>query len=203
MIGVINFPSSNAKSILNAFQILGINASLISTEAEINKSKAFVIPGVGNYISLLKDLEISGLDKVIIDNYRSNKKILGICLGMQILGKSSEEAPNSGGLGIFDYSTVKLNNRSLRVPQIGWNRIEIINDHPILNNLGKTPCFYFANSFGVLENSSFIIATYSYDKKMSAVVCKGNVVGVQFHPEKSQNTGLKLLSNFADWCDEF
>lgn len=202
MLGIINAPSSNARALLNSYLRLGIDAKLISTVKSIDDAFGIVIPGVGNFESLANDLASNGIRDAILCNHKKGKKILGVCLGMQILGDTSEESKSARGLGLLNFSTYKLKNRDFRIPNIGWNFVCINKEHPVTKNLGKNFMAYFANSYGVLENHGSTIGSYNLQDSLAAIVGSENAIGFQFHPEKSQKIGLKLLSNFAEWCHE-
>jgi|694.fasta_scaffold95212_4 glutamine amidotransferase len=202
MLGIIDAPSSNARALLNSYLRLGIDAKLISTGKAIDNAIGIIIPGVGNFKSLASDLESNGIRNAILCNYKKGKKILGVCLGMQILGNTSEESSSTQGLELLNFSTHKLNHNDFRIPHIGWNNVYTNKEHPVTKNLSKDFMAYFANSYGIFENHSSTIGYYNLQDRMAAIVGSDNVIGFQFHPEKSQKIGLKLLSNFAEWCHE-
>ena len=199
MIDIINSPSSNALAVYHAYQDLGIDCRIISKASEISESTKIIIPGVGSFGSLSHYLESSGFATLIKNAVANNVKILGICLGMQILGNTSEEAPNHKGLGFINLDCVKIENSNLRVPHTGWDEISISIQHPITEGLSSMFSAYFSHSYFLPVNSKYSKAEIQYGAAMSAIVAHKNIVGVQFHPERSQKNGRKTLVNFANW----
>jgi glutamine amidotransferase len=162
----------------------------------IKKAKALILPGVGAAGQGMKNLKEKGLDKLIIEEIKEGKPFLGICLGMQLLFEKSEEG-NVKCLGILKGS-VKRFKKMKKVPQIGWNRIDIERDSILFRNTNDKSYFYFVNSFYCLPKDKEVIAgTTSYGESFASIVEKGNVVGVQFHPERSGKVGFQLLENFV------
>lgn len=199
MIDIINSPSSNALAVYYAYQDLGINCRIISEASEISKSTKIIIPGVGSFGSLSQYLEFSGFITPIKNAVDNNVKILGICLGMQILANTSEEAPTRKGLGFIDLDCVKIENSDLRVPHTGWDEIYISTQHPITEGLSSIFSAYFSHSYYLPVSSKYRLAEIRYGTAMSAIIAHKNIVGMQFHPERSQKNGRKTLVNFANW----
>ncbi len=199
MIDIINSPSSNALAVYYAYQDLGINCRIISEASEVSKSTKIIIPGVGSFGSLSQYLELSGFINPIKNAVENNVKILGICLGMQILANTSEEAPTHKGLGLIDLDCVKIENSHLRVPHTGWDEISNSIQHPITEGLSSMFSAYFSHSYFLPVSSKYSKAEIQYGTAMSVIVAHKNIVGVQFHPERSQKNGRKTLVNFANW----
>ena len=202
MISIINYGLGNIKAILNIFNRLNIEASVISTSKEIKDSKKLILPGVGSFDEAMKNLNKSGLrdsldKKVLIDD----TPIIGICIGMQIMAKSSEEGKEKG-LGWFEESYVrKFDEKNIlhkpKFPHMGWNSIKIMNENKILNNINAERGFYFLHSYFFDCIKENILTTTSYGHEFPSAINKKNIFGFQFHPEKSHKNGEILLKNFS------
>ena len=199
-VGIINYGMGNIRSIQNILLYLGIKSEVISSAEKIANKTHLILPGVGSFMAAMTNLEKMKLVNPI-KNYASlkNKKLLGICLGMQLLGKSSEEAKTTKGLDLVDLNFTLFPKKNLiKIPHIGFNEILIKNDKDkFFLDIKNKSDFYFNHSY----------RTTSYEKMDTEMVCsyggdflaafqKKNIFGTQFHPEKSQSNGLKLLSNF-------
>ncbi len=173
--------------------------SLISSDPEIVRdSPVIVLPGVGAFGICMENLKRNGLADAIRDHIRDGKRYFGICLGMQILFESSEEAPGIPGLGIIK-GTVPRFTGSMKIPHMGWNSIAITKDSPMFKGLKSGDFFYFVHSFYCAPDDPGVIATTTdYEKPFASSIETGNVFACQFHPEKSQTVGLKLLQNFLE-----
>jgi glutamine amidotransferase len=202
MITIIDYKMGNLKSILNMLSVLNIPASISSNLNEIRNAEKLILPGVGSFdqgIINLKDLGIKDvLDEIILDH---KKPILGICLGMQLFSRNSEEG-TLPGLGWIDAETVKFGKDEwdfsrYKVPHMGWNTVSSKNASFITNSVEEDR-FYFVHSFHVQCNKSEnIICTTDYSIPFHSIIQKENIIGVQFHPEKSHKYGMKILNNFA------
>ncbi len=199
MIDIIGSPSSNAKSVYFAFKDLGIDCRIVTNASEIGKSKKIVLPGVGAFGALSEFLNKSEFLRALNSRLDENAKLLGICLGMQMLGESSEESESGRGLSVFPLRCRKFDPEKLRVPHTGWDQVVAYKHHQILEGLGSEFSAFFSHSYYIPHYPEYSLAVTSYGSEFSAVIAKGNVVGVQFHPERSQRNGRRLLSNFADW----
>lgn len=199
MIDIIGSPSSNAKSVYFAFKDLGIDCRIVTDPLEIKESKKIVLPGVGAFGALSGFIDRYQFLRALNSRLDEDAKLLGICLGMQMLGESSEESESGRGLSVFPLRCRKFHQENLRVPHTGWDQVAIYKHHHILEGLGSEFSAFFSHSYYVPHYPEYSLAVTSYGPEFAAVVAKGNVVGVQFHPERSQRNGRRLLSNFADW----
>ncbi len=198
MIAIIDYGMGNLKSVYKAFKFLGFDVIISSDASEIQKADKICLPGVGAFKDGMMNLKKSGLDKVIIDAVKDNKPILGICLGMQLLFDRSYEFGLCDGLGLISGDVVRIDDQegSLKIPHIGWNELEYSNN--VLFNGVIDPYVYFVHSYYVKTNEENIIAKTNYGSSLTAAVCQSNIYACQFHPEKSGNTGMKILKNFGD-----
>lgn len=185
---IIDYGAGNIQSIKFAFQRLGVNAVLSNDPEVICKAEKVIFPGVGEASSAMRKLRESGLDTVIPT---LKQPVLGICLGMQLMCNASEEG-NTKGLGIFDVDVIKFNS-NVKVPQIGWNKIENLQS-PLFKNL-ENDFIYLVHSF-YAPKCEETIATCTYGLEYAAALAKDNFYGVQFHPEKSGEYGAQILKNF-------
>ena len=199
-VGIINYGMGNIQSIQNILFYLGIKSEVISIPEKIDKKTHIILPGVGSFKAAMINLEKMKLVNPIKDYVlKKNKKLLGICLGMQLLGKSSEEAKNVKGLGLIDLKfSLFSKQKSLKIPHIGFNEIVIKKDkHNFFMDVKNYSDFYFNHSFRARNYEKFeteIICNHGGE--FLAAFQKKNIFGAQFHPEKSQSNGLKLLRNF-------
>ena len=186
---IINYGAGNIQSIMFAIERLGFKASLSNNPDEIKAAEKVIFPGVGEASSAMKMLVESGLDSLIPS---SKQPVLGICLGMQLMCKSSEEG-NTKGLGIFDVDVVKFSNK-VKVPQMGWNQIYNLKS-PLFDGISENEYMYLVHSFyAPLCNEA--IATTNYEVEYASALQKDNFYGTQFHPEKSGDVGEQILGNF-------
>jgi len=200
MIVIIDYGMGNLHSVLKAFRRIGADAIVSSKGEDIQKAEKLVLPGVGHFKKGMENLEKRGLIEILNKKIIGEKTpILGICLGMQLFTKFSEEG-DAGGLGWIDARTIKFNlGDKFRVPHMGWNNIKIEKDNKIFSNLNKEDYFYFVHSFHVnCKNKEDILSITEYGKKFISAIQKENIIGVQFHPEKSHDAGLEILKNFAE-----
>lgn len=195
MIVIIDYGLGNLASVKNALDKLGIPNRISSSSKVLKKAKALILPGVGAAKQGMKNLKSMGLDKVIIEEIEKGKPFLGICLGMQLLFKSSEEG-NVNCLGILK-GTVKKFKKMKKIPQIGWNQVDIRKDSKLLKDIKDNSYFYFVNSFYCTPKENIAIGLTNYGETFASIVKSKNITGVQFHPEKSSKAGFQLLENFA------
>jgi imidazole glycerol-phosphate synthase subunit HisH len=188
---IIDYGAGNIKSIQFAFKRLGVNAKLTSNASEIINADKVIFPGVGEAGYAMKMLKESGLDKIIP---KLTQPVLGICLGMQLLCKHTEES-NTKGLGIFNTSVKKFSNE-VKIPQMGWNTIKNLSSS-LFNNVKEGDYMYLVHSYYALNNKQSI-ATTDYDLEYASALKHNNFYGVQFHPEKSGDIGEKILQNFIN-----
>ena len=200
MVGIINYGLGNLGSIQNMLKVIGEKAVISSNPEELDKCDRYILPGVGAFDAGMKKLNESGLSSYLKEKATDEKKpILGICLGMQLLGRKSEEGSLPGlGLIPFDNIRFKLENTNLKVPHMGWDIVDFKQDIPLLRGLGGTQRYYFVHSYHAkCDYKENILMTCDYGYVFAASVVKDNILGVQFHPEKSHNFGMALLRNFV------
>ena len=190
-IAIIDYGAGNIQSIKFAFQRLGYEAVLTDDAAEIKKADKVIFPGVGEASSAMRMLRKSGLDELVP---QLKQPVLGICLGMQLMCKTSAEG-NTQGLGIFDIDVVRFSN-GVKVPQIGWNELSSLKSE-LFEGIHDGEHIYLVHSF-YAPLSSDTIAVSDYELPYSAALAKNNFYGVQFHPEKSSLVGERILKNFID-----
>jgi len=203
MIAIIDYDAGNIKSVEKALQFLGQEVVITSDRETIMNADKAILPGVGAFGDAMNKLRERGLEEVIHDFVDTGKPFLGICLGLQLIFEKSEESPEARGLGLLKGTITKIptevNGVSQKVPQIGWNNIVVNPDSKLLAGLGETPYVYFVHSYYLkAENSDEVAATTEYGVKIDCAVEKGNVMATQFHPEKSSEVGLKILTNFVN-----
>lgn len=204
MIGLIDYGAGNLRSVEKALVKVGANTRLVRKPEELDGVRGIVLPGVGAFDDCVNALHKQGLFNPIKELINSGKPYLGICLGYQILFERSEEFNSqASGLSIFRGNVVRFSEKpEFKIPQIGWNQVEIVRpDCPIYLGIPDKSYFYFVHSYYPEPEDRTIIATLTdYADRFASSIWKDNVFAVQFHPEKSQNLGLKLLKNFIDFC---
>lgn len=193
-VAVLDYGIGNLRSAQKALVLSGAKSELTADPEKILAADGLVLPGVGHFGTCMEALRERKLDVVIAEAIKQNKSFLAICVGMQMLFESSAEAPGVEGLGIFEGENIRL-SKGVRVPQIQWNQIQVQREHTILDGLDES-WMYFVHSF-IPPLNEFCIATSTYGQSFPAVVAKGSVVATQFHPEKSGESGLRLINNFV------
>lgn len=197
MIAVIDYGAGNIFSVKNALNYLGLKSVLTNKKEDIENADGLILPGVGAFPSAMKMLEQSGLTETIKTESKK-KPFLGICLGMQIIFEKGYEFEECDGLGLISGSVQKMEEEDLIIPHMGWNKLEILNDCPLLSGLDENSYVYFVHSYKAECDDKNIAAYSVYGSRVPALVFDGNTVyGAQFHPEKSGDTGLKILKNFG------
>ena len=199
MIAVIDYDAGNIKSVEKALQYLGQDVRITRDAEEILSADRVILPGVGAFGDAMEKLSGYGLTDVIKKYTGSGKPFLGICLGMQLLFPESEESPGAEGLGIFEGTITKIpNGDGLKIPHMGWNSLTINPKSRLLKGIGEEPYVYFVHSYYLTaKDRDLVAARTEYGVTIDAAVEKDNVFATQFHPEKSGETGLKILRNFA------
>jgi imidazole glycerol-phosphate synthase subunit HisH len=199
MIAIIDYGLGNLLSVAKAFEEVGAGKPVVVTRTpeELEKASHVVLPGVGNYHIGMQNLRRMGflesLNEQVIGN---GKMFLGICLGMQMLSETGEESGQTEGLGWIPGRCRRIRAGDLKLPHIGWNDLEFQGDHPLFQNIAREREFYFVHSYCFDCPPEYTIAHCTYGERFTAAVQRNNVLGTQFHPEKSRETGLKLLRNF-------
>jgi glutamine amidotransferase len=198
MIGIVDYGMGNLRSVYNAIVFLGFEAKLVSKTEDFNELSHLIIPGVGAFSSAMSNLNEANLIDPIKTFIASGKPVLGICLGMQLLASFGFEPNESEGLNIIEGKVVKFQLEDKRIPHVGWNSINLTRKHYLFEGVKKGVDFYFVHSFYFdAKNAEDILAYCEYSMNFPAIVSKNNVTGIQFHPEKSQKNGLKILENFC------
>jgi glutamine amidotransferase len=198
MIAIIDYGVGNLRSVEKAFEAVGAEARLTGDPAVILEAERLVLPGVGAFGECAARLRQSGLDRPVLEAATNNKPILGLCVGLQLMFDEGHEFGVHKGLGLMRGRVTRFPEDGPRVPQIGWNQIEDVRRHPLLNGLDDGTYFYFVHSYRVeAGDNDDVLAQTDYGIRYPSVCGRGSVLGVQFHPEKSQDAGLRLLANFA------
>jgi glutamine amidotransferase len=206
-IAIIDYGIGNLRSVEKALQHLGFDAALTQDPAALYGARRIVLPGVGAFGQCMNGLRGCGFVEPLLECIASGTPMLGICVGFQMLFERSEESPDVRGLGLLKGSVVRFHGRvfegpdALKIPQIGWNALEIARPgHPIFAALDPASHVYFVHSYYASPvDAGDALAWADYGGRFCCAAGKGNFVGVQFHPEKSQKIGLKILTNFGKW----
>ena len=199
MIAIADYGMGNLRSVEKAFQFLGHEAAIVEDPALARDATHLVLPGDAAFGDAMRNLRASGWDGAIADHLRTGRPFLGICVGLQLMFAASEEMGHHAGLELFAGRCLRF-PASERVPQIGWNQISIQRPCPLLEGVDEGSFFYFVHSYYVkAEEESESVATTEYGLEYTSIAARGNLFGVQFHPEKSQRVGLRLLANFASF----
>lgn len=198
MIAIIDYGAGNIFSVKNALDYLGLESRLVSDIDSVKSADAVILPGVGAFPAAMKKLEATGL----VDTIKAEaekKPFLGICLGMQLIFEKGYEFEETDGLGLIGGSVIKMEEPDMIIPHMGWNKLEKLNDCPLLENVGDNEYVYFVHSYKAQCDDKNIAAYSEYGGRVPALVYNGKYVyGAQFHPEKSGETGLKILKSFGN-----
>jgi glutamine amidotransferase len=199
MIAVVDYGMGNLRSVLNALALLGADARLASSAADLGGANKLILPGVGAFGDGMQRLGDRGLIEPVVERVRAGTPLLGICLGMQLLFSRSSEHGSHLGLGLIAGAVERISTHpELRVPHVGWNSVTVHRPSLLLDGARSDPEYYFVHSFECRpENKDVVIATAHYGVPITAIVQQDAVVGVQFHPEKSQRDGLALLERYV------
>lgn len=201
MIAIVDYGVGNLFSLVSSFKKIGADIVVTSNPKVIMESERIILPGVGAFEDAAKKLRDSGLDKVLIDQVQQGKKLMGICLGMQMLFENSFEYGCHKGLGLLKGNVVPIKDAipdNLKIPHIGWNALHFTNNSDLFKFINDGDCVYFVHSFYVTDCEDSLIATSEYGKELTAAVQKDNIMGCQFHPEKSGEVGLNILRAFCE-----
>ncbi len=201
MIAIIDYGVGNLFSLISSFKKIGADITVTADPQVISDADGIILPGVGAFSDAAKKLRDSGLDKVIIEQAKSGKKLMGICLGMQMLFEKSYEYGCHEGLGLLKGSIVPMKNSipsELKIPHIGWNALHFTRQSNLFKYINPDDCVYFVHSFYATDCNDSVIATAEYGKELTAAVQKDNIMGCQFHPEKSGEVGLNILRAFCE-----
>jgi glutamine amidotransferase len=201
-VALVDYGAGNFASVRVALEHIDAEVFAVRTREELDRATHVVLPGVGAYAACMRRLEATGLVEPLRELIAADQKpFLGICVGMQLLAEMGREFEDYPGLGAIPGEVRRIDaaaRAGLRLPHIGWNALHLRADTPLFEGLGETPHFYFVHSYAMeAEDPSAVVATVDYGADVAAVVARGQTFGVQFHPEKSQRAGLKLLENFV------
>lgn len=202
-IAIIDYGLGNLRSAKKGLEFAGAEVIITKEKKEIISSDGVVLPGVGAFESAMKN--IKPLKSVIVDLIKDRKPLLGICLGMQMILSESEEGGSIKGLDIVPGKVVRfedVKNENIKIPHMGWNSISIKKKHPFLQEIEEGSFVYFVHSYYAVSDDRYVLTTTDYVKEFASIVISrdGNVIGTQFHPEKSGSIGLKMLENFVGMC---
>lgn len=201
MIAIIDYGVGNLFSLISSIKKVGADAVVTNDAEIIKKADKLILPGVGAFGDAVNKLKKSGLFELIIEQAKSGKPLLGICLGMQLLFEKSYEFGCFDGLGLIQGSVVPMKGAipsDLKIPHIGWNALEFTKKTPIFKYINDRDYVYFVHSFYAEVEDDSLVAVSEYGKPITAAVAKGNIYGCQFHPEKSGNVGLSILKAFCE-----
>ncbi len=200
-VGILDYGAGNLRSVANAIRFLEKPSRIISSAAQMDDSIThLILPGVGAFGDSMNALNARNLAPLIRDWIAADRPFLGICVGYQLLFESAEESPGVEGLGIFKGNVQRFRTTEMKVPHMGWNEtIPTDSNNPLFAELGEKPYFYFVHSYyPVPADQSIVSCRTTYGEPFAAGIRRGNLQAVQFHPEKSQDAGLKLLRNFVE-----
>jgi imidazole glycerol-phosphate synthase subunit HisH len=202
MIAIVDYGMGNLRSVEKGFKKVGIDSVVTSDPRIVDNAGAVVLPGVGAFKDCMRNLTDRSLTESVINSINKGKPFLGICLGLQVLFSESEEFGSCMGLDIFKGRVVRF-QEGLKVPHMGWNTVKIVDRPPILSDIDDNEFFYFVHSFYVVPEDRQITATTTdYGATFTSMIWKDNVFATQFHPEKSQGLGLKVLSGFGKFAEK-
>ena len=194
---IIDYKVGNLHNLKNALDYFGVENRLVSKADDVRNADRILLPGVGAFAPAMEQLRESGMLEVLQEKVEAGTPLLGICVGAQLLMDESEEDGTHAGLGWIP-GKVKRFQHNLKIPQMGWNQVSQQKNNPLFQEVADEMHFYFVHSYHLLpEASEHVLGLSNYGYDFASVVCKDNLWGVQFHPEKSQNAGLQLLKNFC------
>lgn len=202
MIVVVDYEMGNLRSIVKSLEYVGGKVIVSYKPDDLLKADKIVLPGVGAFRDGMANLQKKGLDLILYKEVKEkNKPLMGICLGMQLLADKSYEFGEWQGLSLISGEVKKFNiDDKFKIPHVGWNNVKFIQEHKLLDSVEDNSDFYFAHSYYLIcAEKSSVIGVCDYGGDFTAIVAKDNIFATQFHPEKSQKSGLKLLENFVKW----
>jgi len=201
MIAIVDYGVGNLFSLKSSFAAIGAEVTVTSDETILKNADKILLPGVGAFADAAAKLRSTGLDRVLKDHADLGKPLMGICLGMQLLFEKSYEYGSYDGLGLIPGQVVPMARKlqvDLKIPHIGWNALHFHKPCQLFRDVQEGQCVYFVHSYFADNCDSYVTATAEYGIPLTAAVCKDNVMGCQFHPEKSGSVGLSILKAFAD-----
>ena len=201
MIAVVDYGVGNLFSLQSSLKSLRQKAVVTSDPEMIRSAERIILPGVGAFGDAAEKLRLTGLDRIVLEQAEKGKPLLGICLGMQMLFEKSYEFGEHRGLGLLRGSVIPMKGtipEGLKIPQMGWNSLMIKRNHPLLQYVKEGDCVYFVHSYYATDCEESLLAACEYGKELAAAVAFENVMGCQFHPEKSGRVGLSILKAFCE-----
>jgi imidazole glycerol-phosphate synthase subunit HisH len=199
-IAVLDYGIGNLRSVEKALEHVGATAIVSADAAEVRDADGVVLPGVGAFPRAMERIGEAGLDELITERRDAGVPILGICLGLQLLFESSAELGGARGLGLLEGGVTEIEAGGLKVPHIGWSPVRWERESRLTAGIDSETPFYFVHSFAPRPRPAELLGSAAYGERFACAAERGNVFGVQFHPEKSSAAGLRLLSNFAGVC---
>jgi glutamine amidotransferase len=199
-IAILDYGMGNLRSVEKALEHVGATASITHEPAEARGADGMILPGVGAFPRAMQRIRERGLDELIAERRAAGVPILGICLGLQLLFDSSTELGGSHGLGLLTGAVGEVESPGLKLPHIGWSPVRWEQRSPLVDGIESETAFYFVHSFAPRAERGDVLGSAAYGERFCCAAERGNVFGVQFHPEKSSAAGLRLLSNFAGIC---
>lgn len=201
-VGVCDYGVGNLRSVERALLRAGAQPVISDSPAELDTCEALVLPGVGAFVAAAEGLHRRGMDGWTHEFVQSGRPLLGVCLGYQLLFDESHEGAGATGLGLIPGRVTRVDARGLKLPQIGWNRIRSVRTTPLLERVDDGAYMYFVHSYGATpSDEGDVVALADYGAPLVAVVQRANVMGTQFHPEKSGASGLRIYANFVALCE--
>jgi glutamine amidotransferase len=199
-IAILDYGMGNLRSVEKALEHVGVAAAITADASEVRAADGVILPGVGAFPRAMERIRELGLDELIDERREEGVPILGICLGLQLLFKASSELGGAGGLGLLEGPVDELEADGLKVPHIGWEPVRWERESRLADGIPSETPFYFVHSFAPRPREGDLLGSAAYGARFACAAERGNVFGVQFHPEKSSAAGLRLLSNFAGVC---
>jgi glutamine amidotransferase len=198
VIAIIDYGVGNLRSVEKALEAVGASAVVTGDVGTIREAERLVLPGVGAFGECSRRLREAGLDRLVLEAAEQGKPILGLCVGLQLMFDEGHEFGVHPGLGLMRGRVVRFAEGGPRVPQIGWNQVEDVKSHSLTRGIDEGSYFYFVHSYYIeADDPDDVVARTDYGIRYPSVCARGSICGVQFHPEKSQTAGLRLLANFA------
>jgi len=207
-IAVVDFGAGNLRSVAKALNRSGLTPDVTGDPAAVRRADGIVLPGVGAFADAVAKLKSSGLEDAVRDALEARRPYLGLCLGLQVLFDEGDEHGVTPGLGVLPGRVERLSDQApdgspRRVPHIGWNTVKFGGEHPMISKLPAEDCFYFVHSYYAVPScSSAVVGRVDYGGEFAAAVAREGIFAVQFHPEKSQSSGRRLLDAFGFWISQ-
>ena len=199
-IAILNYGMGNLRSVEKALERVDAEAVITADHDAARAAEGVILPGVGAFPRAMERIRELALDELVAERSESGTPVLGICLGMQLLFDSSTELGGAAGIGLLEGEVGELRSGGLKVPHIGWSPVRWAHDSRLTDGIASETPFYFVHSFAPRAAADVVLGTAEYGERFACATERGNVFGVQFHPEKSSTAGLRLLSNFARIC---